>query len=212
MAEYYCPLKVNSSVVRKGNSQLPERTMKWTKAGMVNDLRMHSLLKMNAASGNLIMKLVEAENIDGNGYAARLGTGALFGEQKARRVCAYMADISKYEPLDTATEPVPGKPDPLFVKHFGSDYEALERELQQYLTSKTMQAEYVDPIENETIYVVKCVQKMGLAFLNKTVATSSPAAAKKFKEEQEAVNKNSTFFTTVCKSRKEADRVLQTMK
>ena len=73
-----------------------------------------------------------------------------------------MADVSKYEPLDAATEPVAGKADPLFVKHFGSDFEALERELQAYLTSKSMKAEYVDPIENQTHYIMKSVEKVGL--------------------------------------------------
>jgi hypothetical protein len=207
LAEYYCPLKVHSSLVRKANAELPERTMKWTKAGMANDLRMHDLLKMNA-SGNLIKKLVEADNIDADGYALAWGLVHYLASKKPEEFRAYLADVSKYEPLDEATAPVAGKADRLFVKHFGSDFESLDRELQAYLTSKRMQADYDDPIENQTHYIVKCVQKVGRSFAVQLVITTSPAAAKKWKEEKEAVTKNASFFTIVCKSRDEAERQL----
>ena len=82
LAEYYCPLKVNSSLIRKANSELPTRTMKWTKAGMVNDLRMHSLLKMNASSGSVLKTTCRGRGYRRRGVCARLGTRALFGEQK----------------------------------------------------------------------------------------------------------------------------------
>ena len=72
-----------------------------------------------------------------------------------------------------------------------------------------MQASYVDPIENQTQYIVKCVEKQGKAFAVTVVITTSPAAAKKWKEEQEATTKNASFFTIVCKSRAEAERQLQ---
>ncbi len=101
-----------------------------------------------------------------------------------------MADIGKYEPLNEATMPVAGKADGLFVKHFGGDFDKLERELQAYLTSKKMQAEYVDPVENQTHYIVKSVEKKGRAFAVRLVITTSPAAAKKWKEEQQAEHKS----------------------
>ncbi len=205
IAEYYCPLKVNSSLIRKANVELPERTMKWTKAGMVNDLRMHTLLKMNA-SDRLLEKTVESEDLDPDGYALAWGLVHYLASKKSEAFCAYMADVSKYEPLDKATAPVAGKADKLFVKHFGSDFENFQRELQAYLTSKSMQAEYVDPIENQTHYVVKCVQKEGRSFVVRLVVTTSPAAAKKWKEEESAVAKTASFFTIVCKSRAEAER------
>jgi hypothetical protein len=204
IAEYFCPLKVNSSLVRKNNAELPERTMKWTKAGMVNDLRMYSLLKMNA-SGSTLKKLVEAEDLDVDGYAMSWGLVHYLANKKAEAFRAYMADVSKFEPLDEATAPIVGKADALFVKHFGSDFEKIEREIQAYLTSKKMQASYVDPIVNQTHYVVKCVEKKGKSFQIQVVISTSPAAAKKWKEEQEAANKNASFFTVVCKSRAEAE-------
>jgi hypothetical protein len=209
IAEYYCPLKVNSSIVRKGNSELPARTMKWTKAGMVNDLRMWSLLKMPAGSGKPLESLVQANEIDADGYALAWGLVHYLATKKREEFRAYLTDISKYEPLDPATQPLTGRPDPCFVKHFGSDFASLEKEIQEYLTSKSMQAEYVDPIENQTHYIVKSIEKKGRAFGIQLVITTSPAAAKKWKEKEEAANKKANFYTIVCKTRGEAERQLQ---
>jgi hypothetical protein len=206
LPEYYCPLKVNSNIVRKGNSELPARTLKWSKAGMVNDLRMWSLLKMPASSGKVLHSLVEAEQIDANGYALAWGLVHYLATKKPDAFRAYLAETSKYEPLDPSTQPLIGRPDPLFIKHFGGDFPALEKEIQNYLTSKSMQAEYVDPIENQTHYVVKGIEKKGRAFAIQLVITTSPAAAKKWKETEEAANKKANFYTIVCKSRAEAER------
>jgi hypothetical protein len=212
LAEYYCPLKVTSSLIHKANSDLPTRSMKWSKAGMVNDLRMHALLKMHPSSGDILKKLVEAEDIDSDGYAVAWGLVHYLANKKTEAFRAYMADVSKYEPLDEATAPIPGKADALFVKHFGSDYAVLERQLQTYLTSKVMQAAYVDPIEKQTHYIIKSVEKVGRAFAIKAIVTTSPAAAKQWKEEQESAHPKATFNTIVCKSRAEAERQVQRLK
>jgi hypothetical protein len=211
IAEYYCPLKVNSSVVRKNNAELPERTMKWTKAGIFNDLQMYRLLKMNA-TGNSLKKLVGAENLDPDGYAMAWGLVYYLVNKKPEAFRAYMADVSKYEPLDESTAPVAGKVDRLFVKHFGSDFENIESDIQAYFTSKKTQANYIDPIENQTNYIVKCVEKQGKTFRIQAVITTSPGAAKKWKKETEAVTKNASFFTIVCKSRAEAERLAKIIK
>jgi hypothetical protein len=209
LAEYYCPLKVNSNLVRKGNSELPARTLRWTKAGMVNDLRMYSLLNLNTASGSVLKNLVEADEIDSEGYALAWGLVHYLASEKTDAFRAYMADISKYEPLDPANRVLAGRPDSRFLKHFGGEFETLEQEIQRYLTSKTMQAEYVDPIVNQTHYVVKSVEKQGRSFAIQLVITTSPAAAKKWKEEQEAANKKAKFFTKICKTRAEAEWQVQ---
>ena len=123
-----------------------------------------------------------------------------------------MADLSQYEPLDPTHEMVGGKPDPLFVKHFGEDFEKIEHELQAYLTSKKMQSEYVDPVENQTYYIVRSVEKKGKAFENRTIVTKSPAGARKWKDEQQAEHTGATFNTIICKSKAEVERQLKTMK
>ena len=161
LPEYYCPLKVNSTLVHSTNSDLPVRTLKWTKAGMVNDIRMWSLLQMHEASGKALETLVESPQIDANGYALAWGLVHYLAKKKPAAFRDYLADISKYEPLDPANRPHVGQPDPLFVKHFGNDYAALEKDLQQYLTSPAMQKDYLDPIENQIHYLVKSVEKQG---------------------------------------------------
>jgi uncharacterized protein DUF1570 len=209
IAEYYCPLKINSNLVRKGNSELPARTLRWTKAGMVNDLRMSHLLKVNAGSGTVLKNLIEADEIDAEGYALAWGLVHYLANKKPDEFRAYLKSVSQYEPLDVVNRPLAGRPDPQFVKHFGDKYETLESEIQQHLTSKTMQAEFVDPIENQTHYVVKSVEKQGRSFAIQLVITTSPAAARKWKDEEEAANKKAKFFTKICKTRAEAEREVQ---
>ena len=176
---------------------------------MVNDLRMWSLLKMKAGSGKPLESLVQSSEIDADGYALAWGLVHYLATKKRDEFRAYLTDISKYEPLDPATQPLTGRPDPCFVKHFGSDFAALEKEIQEYLTSKSMQAEYVDPMENQTHYIVQSIEKKGRVFGIQLVITTSPAAAKKWKEKEEAANKKANFYTIVCKTRGEAERQLQ---
>ncbi|HEX4414931.1 MAG TPA: DUF1570 domain-containing protein [Lacipirellulaceae bacterium] len=211
LPEYYCPLKVNSTLVHSANAELPTRTVKWTKAGMVNDIRMWSLLQMHEESGKAIETLVESPQIDANGYALAWGLVHYLAKKKPAAFREYLADISKYEPLDPANRPHVGQADPCFAKHFGNDYAALEKDLQQYLTSPTMQKDYLDPIENQTHYLVKSVEKQGHSFAIKFAITTSPDAAKKWKEQEEATNKKASFFTIVCKTRGEAERQIQKM-
>jgi hypothetical protein len=206
IAEYYCPLKVNTAMARKKNPELPMWNLKWTKAGMVNDLRMYSLLKMNAGSGAAIEKLVRANDIDANGYALAWGLVHYLTTQKTEEFKAYLADVATYQPSEPSLEDAAGKPDPLFVKHFGSDFAALEKEVQQYLTSKAMQKEYVDPVANQTQYFVKWNEVKARKSSGLGALTTSPSAAKKWKQQQAAIHKDAHFFTFVYKSKDEALR------
>jgi hypothetical protein len=216
LAEYYSPLKVHSSLVKKKNAELPERTLKWTKEGMVHDLDMYDLLQMKSASGDLMEQVVVAKKLNSRGYSMAWGLVHFLAnnKDKSEKFHAYMKDLSKYAPMDEATEQVDGKPDPLFVKHFGEDFHKIEHELRKYLNGKTLQSNYVDPAENQTHYIVKCIQKVGKRFLVRAAITTSPAAAKKYKEDLEAEIDNPTqvtFQTIVCKTRSEAERQLAIM-
>lgn len=206
LPEYYCPLKVNSKLITKGDAELPTRTIKWNKPGMVNDLRMHELLKMGAGTGESVKTLVQADQLTSAGYALAWGLVHYMANEEPEKLQAYLKDLSTYQPLDPAHRTLAGRTDPNFVKHFGDDYTALEQAIQQHLTSKSMKAEYVDPIENQTHYVVRSVQKHGRSFAVQLIVTTSPAAARKWKEEEEAGNKKAKFFTKICKSRREAER------
>jgi hypothetical protein len=205
LPEYFCPLKVNSNLVKKGTAQLPVRTIKWARPGMVNDLRMYSLLRMSAGSGEAIKNLLQATTLDADGYAVAWGLVHYLANERPDEFRAYLKDVSKRKPLDPADRPLAGRPDPLFVKHFGDDFTLLERGVQEHLTSRKLQEEYKDPVVNQTHYLVRRVQKRGRTFEVELVVTTSPAAARKWKEEQEAVYKRSTFTTKICKTRREAE-------
>jgi hypothetical protein len=186
--------------------------MQWTKAGMINDIRMFELLKMKA-SGTLLKKTVEAQELDSNGYAMAWGLVHYLANKKPEELHAYLAEVSRFAPLDESVEPAAGKPDELFVKHFGSDLRRIESSIQTYLTGKKMQAAYVDPIANQTHYLLKCVVKKGQGFERTIQVTLSPGETKKWKEEQEEkYGKNASIYTIICKSKDELERQLRLMK
>lgn len=203
--EYFCPLKVSSRIVRDRNSTLPTRTLKWTDPGMVNDLRMHELLQINAGGGDVARQLVQANELGSREYALAWGLVHYLVTEHPQEFAEYLRDVSKLEPLDPAQKALAGRVDPLFVKHFGDNFAAIEAGVQQHLLSKPMQAEYRDPIVYQTHYVVKRSIKHGHTFEIAMIVTTSPAAARKWKEQEEAANDKAKFFTKICKTRKEAD-------
>jgi hypothetical protein len=207
--EYFCPLKVSSRVIQSRSGGLPTRTLKWTDAGMVNDLRMYSLLRTNAAGGDVTKQLVQATELGGREYALAWGLVHYLVNERPTEFRAYLKDVSKIEPLDPAQKALSGRVDPLFVKHFGEDFAAIETGAQQHLTSKEMQAEYRDPEVYQTHYVVKRSVKQGRTFHIAMIVTTSPAAAREFKDSELAKNDRAKFFTKICKTRREAEYQVQ---
>jgi hypothetical protein len=203
--EYFCPLRFQSSLVHRGTAQLPVRTIKWARPGMVNDLRMYALLQMTGGSGDLIKNLVQSGSLDADGYAVAWGLVHYLANERPKEFQAYLKDVSKIKPLDPANRRLAGRTDPLFVKHFGEDFAALERAVQAHLTSRELQDDYKDPIVNQTHYLLRRVQKRGRTFEILLALTTSPEAARKWKEEQEQMFKRATFSTKICKSRREAE-------
>ena len=164
LPEYFCPLRFSSALVRKGGSELPQRTIRWGRPGMVNDLRMYELLRMSAGSGDAVKNLVQATALDSEGYALAWGLVHYLANERRKALRAYLKEISQFQPLDRANVQLAGRPDPVFVKHFGDDFPAIEQGVQKHLTSKDMQAQYKDPIVNQTHYLVRRVQKRGRVF------------------------------------------------
>jgi Protein of unknown function (DUF1570) len=209
LPEYFCPLKVSSRIVRTKNSELPTRTLKWTDAGMVNDLRMYALLRTSAGGGEVAKQLVQADELGSREYALAWGLVHYLVSEHPSEFRDYLQDVSKFEPLDPAHKAQAGRVDPLFVKHFGEDFAAIEAGVQQHLTSKEMQAEYRDPEVYQTHYVVKRSIKQGHTFHIAMIVTTSPAAARQWKEQEEAANDKAKFFTKICKTRREAEYEVQ---
>jgi hypothetical protein len=98
-----------------------------------------------------------------------------------------------------------GRSDPLFVKHFGDDFAALERGVQQHLTSKQMLNQYKDPIVNQTHYLVRGILQQGRTFHVVLALTASPAGARQWKEQQEVKFPKARFATEIYKTRREAE-------
>jgi hypothetical protein len=206
--EYFCPLKVNTRLVQQADAQLPARTLKWTEPGMVNDLRMFALLRINSQAGAVARSLVSDDDLDSDEYALAWGFVHYLATEHPEKLRAYLQDVSQLRPLDPAQRSA-GRGDPLFTKHFGENYAAIEAAVQKHLTSKPLQAAYVDPEVNQTHYVVKRVVKRGRTFDIALMITLSPEAAKQWKEAQQAQHKKAKFFTKVCKTQREAEYQLK---
>jgi len=213
LPEYFCPLRVNTRLVKKDDAELPERTVKWKRAGMVNDLRMFDLLRSASRDGELVETAVGARQLTAYGYAVSWGLVHYLSNKKRREFAAYLTDVAKSKPLMPVVDRKHRGPDPLFVKHFGDNYGAIEAGVQRHLTSSRIQREYRDPIVNQTHYIVKRIYKKSRVFHTRVMLTLSPAAARQFKEEEqarmEAAGEKAQFYTIVCKTRKEAEYQLK---
>jgi hypothetical protein len=190
LPEYFSPTSLDKGVRSKG-------------VGLVNDLRMKDLqgyLTANGAaqeSGALVRDTVTARRLTAPGYAAAWGLTHFLAERSKEKFFAYLAEVSKLEPLaeeaavsDRASRPdrqsssANGSPavsryEALFNKYFGSDYAALERDLLAHLQSLP----YVDPIENMTHYVCMLQQVNGGRVQRSYTVTISPADVRQWQQE-----------------------------
>lgn len=168
LAEYFAPTTV-------------DRKLRWKGVGMPNDLRMHELSRfMNArrdagGKGEIVDQVVGAQRLTSSGYAAAWSLTHYLASRQKEKFHNYLRAVAELDPL----EPREGLAGPesrkLFVEHFGDDYAALEEGLVTHLKSLP----YVDPIANQTHYVVL------LESTTRRTAgvTTSPAGARQFQEE-----------------------------
>lgn len=206
--EYFCPLKVNSSLSKRGKDELPVRTVKWSEAGMVNDIRMHDLLRTPGQRGEVIRQVVSAPGLTAHGYSVAWGLVHYLAERRPDQFAAYLKDVRQKRPLE---KPVGGDshaPDPLFVKHFGDDFASIEQAVQKHLTGRRMQKAYSDPFVNQTHYVVSVTFKQGRVFYTKAGVILSPAAAREWKDKWRKSLKSqgisAHFVIKECRTAKEA--------
>lgn len=182
--EYFCPLRVNSKLTKVDGDQLPVRTVKWSEAGMVNDIRMHDLLRTRAADGKLIRDVVSAPGLTAHGYSVAWGLVHFLAEKRADELAAYLTDVRKKGSLADGLKSRPRGPDPLFVKHFGDDFASIERQVQRHLMSRKMQSAYRDPHVNQTHYVMSVTVKKGRVYYTRAAITRSPDAAREWTDGQ----------------------------
>ncbi len=137
LAEYFAPTEL-------------ARGARWKGVDCVNDLRLYELIEYSKRVGTthpkglLTRQTVQAKQLDSLGYAASWAMVHYFAKRERKKFEAYLSEVSQLEPLQSV---VPGS---LFAKHFGSDFMRLEESIAQHLDGLP----YVDPIENQTHFVL----------------------------------------------------------
>ncbi|MGE0608893.1 MAG: DUF1570 domain-containing protein, partial [Pirellulales bacterium] len=138
LPEFFAPTKVDKRV-------------RWKGVGLVNDLRMHSLLEYikqrpTSEPGQLVRETVDAEQLDATGYAEAWALTHYLAKYKRKEFFAYLRDVSQFQSLARREQPDVD----LFVKHFGQDY----AELESAMLKSLKKLPYSDPIANQTHYLV----------------------------------------------------------
>ena len=149
IAEFFAPTSV-------------DRGAKWQGLGATNELRMHEIdsdWKQRRPSGNgqNLHKIVAATELSSLEYAYSWGLIHMLSKRRQKELFACVRKCSEFRPMDglpssgpeVAEQSVPS-PEQVFTTHFGDDFSGLEREMIRHLTSLN----YVDPVANQTHYIV----------------------------------------------------------
>jgi hypothetical protein len=142
LPEYFSPTSIGTG-------------LRWKGAGQVNDLRMHSMadnIKTNtrpagSGGGSLTEWVIAADRIDADGYAWSWALTHFLGEKRREPFQKYLTEVTSFEAMKPRS---PQERHDLFVKHFGSDFAKLDKDLLAHL----YKLPYVDPVENMTHYVI----------------------------------------------------------
>lgn len=212
LPELFCPIKITSSMVKEGSDSMPRRRVRWSKLGMVNDLRMHDLLKMHPAGGAVLDKTISTTKLDVDGYAMAWGISHYLSTKHPKEFQSYLREVSATAPLADFPNGRNGRDKELFVKHFGEDFAGLEADVAGYLTSRAMQSLYRDPQVYQTHYVVVHTAKRGRMVSITVYITTSPDGARAWREKEQKEAAQSglqhMFRTQACESRTQAENVV----
>lgn len=212
IAEYFAPLDVETTIRRVDGNEVPMRNVTWSTPGALNTLRMHTLLQTNADGGKLIERTLTSQELRLDEYPIAWGLTHYLSEKRPEEFRMYLADVAAKQPLDGAAGKQGHAADPLFVKHFGDDFAAIEKELQKHLTSPRMRKRYLDPIVNQRHYVLSMTVKEGRTMHTLYGVAMSPIEAEKWRAEQleKIADKGQTGVVRVreCDTRNEAQYYL----
>ncbi|MBB3209423.1 hypothetical protein FHS27_005263 [Rhodopirellula rubra] len=160
LAEFYAPTSVQKGI-------------RWSGLGSSNQLRMMEISrdwedKKPRGSGSTIRRITSADELDSLDYAYAWGLIHMLSRRHQKELFACILDCSKRRPLEGIeglSVPVES-PSEMFTKHFGEDYGDTEQEMNKHLLSLN----YVDPVKNQTHYLVISGSSVSL--------TSSPEMVK----------------------------------
>lgn len=159
---------------------------KWKGVGQPNDMRMYEL---NAyfqikggpdAGGDTIQQTVNAPRLTSTGYASAWALTHYLAKNKEQEFFGYLREMSQIEPLNDEGRlaALQGKRLDnlsLFTKYFGEELGKMEGLMVRHL----QKLPYVDPILNQTHYVVKFYSDKGA----KVRITTSPQRIYQWKKE-----------------------------
>lgn len=123
----------------------------------------------------MIDQVVGARSLTSNGYAAAWALTHYLASRDRNKFQDYLCDVAQLGPLEPRERGAAADPRELFTRHFGSDSSALEEKLVAHLRTLP----YVDPIANQTHYVVL----VDTATLRVASVTTSPAGVRKWQQE-----------------------------
>jgi hypothetical protein len=166
LAEYFAPTTVGAR-------------LRWKGVGQPNDLRMYELDRFMQARpgkrGEMVENVVGAARLTSAGYAAAWSLTHYLASRKQEAFQNYLRDIAQLGPLEPGRGSEKAARDQLFAQHFGDDFARLEDDLVEHLRSLP----YVDPIANQTHYVVL----IDTSVMRSAAVTTSPASVRKWQEE-----------------------------
>jgi len=164
LAEYFAPTSV-------------DQRMRWKGVGMPHDLRMYELgkfLKANPGGpGEVVEKVVAAGQLNSSGYAAAWALTHYLAERQKEKFQRYLREVASLGPLEPG-ERAATQHTAALVKHFGDDFAKLQSALVDHLQALP----YVDPIANQTHYVVL----LDTTSMRTAGVTTSPSGAHEFQE------------------------------
>jgi hypothetical protein len=166
LPEYFAPTSV-------------DKRLRWKGVGQPHDLRMYELdkfLKQRPGQrGSMVEQVVGAKSLSSSGYAAAWALTHYLASRQRAKFQAYLRDVAQSSPLGDRNGLATADPRRVFVKHFGDDFAAIEDALVKHLQSLP----YVDPIANQTHYVVL----LRLAAQRSVGITTSPASVRQWQEQ-----------------------------
>jgi len=209
--ELFCPVRVTSSMAKDGTDSMPRRSIRWSRVGMVNDLRMFDLLRMKPESGSLIEKTVAAERLGSDGYAIAWGLVHYLNDSQPKQFQSYLREIAATPALNSLGPENDKALQALFAKYWGADFKRIESGVTRHLNSKSVKDNYRDPLVYQTYYLVVHTALRGKTAKVTAMVTTSPDGARQWRAEEQKKKDPSLkhgFRAIVCETRQKAEAEL----
>lgn len=190
--------------------------LRWKGAGQVNDLRMFELEQYFKArpadsDGKLIEHTVGAARLTSTGYATSWALTHYLAKNQRASFHKYVREISQFGPLEgdlRVVRPgvIPGNR-ALFEKHFGNDYQAMEKRIVGHLN----RLPYSDPFAASPHFIAMITVQVGRRTKRDANIFRTEALAQKWQQEtldslEETVRETATLSVRRAANKLDAQR------